>query len=255
MDWESATPVHKANRGIPVILPNSKSNCESCNACEDICPTRAIQKINDSRLLFDYGKCIQCGVCVHVCPQEKIINSGFTYVFALEREDLVTEYNQNRMIPKEAKEVSKDVSTFRKFTNGKGFTYREVAAAGNNTVESELNASFNAVFDSEHLGIRAVASPKHADLIVTSGPIGKNMEAPLAKAFKVMGEPKWIVACGTESVSGGLFSQGKVPKAPSLFIGGDPPRPDVILQAFRTFLGRFSFHFQEALHKYLESLK
>ncbi|TGL75597.1 4Fe-4S dicluster domain-containing protein [Leptospira jelokensis] len=257
MDFDSAVFVHPNQRGIPTPTKAMLSGCGSCKLCEIECPTKAIERKGEGELLIDYGKCLQCGQCVTICPDVKLANSGFTYVIALHREEFYTHY-KNGVLEKSPNlplTLSENQKRFRNLTQKRGFLYREVAAGGNNTVESELNASFNSVFDSEREGIRCVASPKHADAIVFSGPVSQNMAAPLETAWDVMSEPKALIACGTEAVSGGLFPKGKLPQDPDLYISGDPPRPDVILQGFRLLLGRFSFQFQEALHKFLESEK
>ena len=255
MDWDNAALVHPKNRGIPTPTKKMLGGCNECASCITSCPTMAIEKKSNTLIQFDYGACIQCGECVSHCPDQKLKNSGFNYVFSKHRDDLVVNYEAGALVWKDTTEDSDNHKQFQKLTKSNGFLYREVAAGGNNSAECELNASFNSVFDSEREGVRCVASPKHADAIVYSGPISKNMEGPLNDAFAVIAEPKALIACGTEAISGGLFKLGKQPKVPDLFIGGDPPRPDVILQAFRYLMGRFSFSFQEALHKFLQSEK
>ncbi|MCW7482411.1 NADH-quinone oxidoreductase subunit B family protein [Leptospira kanakyensis] len=254
LNFNTTSPVHPTSRGIPVPTVKLKEGSKSLSVSAEVCPTKAIRIVSETEVQFDYGKCLQCGLCTE-CSDGKLRNSGFIYTFALSRDELKVTYISGRMekvsdlpFPLTANQLK-----FRELTKKRGFLYREVAAAGNNTVESELNASFNSVFDSEREGVRCVASPKHADAIVFSGPVGKNMVAPLETAWEVIAEPKALIACGTEAVSGGLFPMGKRPAEPDLYISGDPPRPDVILQGFRLLMGRFSFRFQEALHKILEN--
>ncbi|MCU0824989.1 MAG: 4Fe-4S binding protein [Leptospira sp.] len=258
LDFSKLNPIHPVNRGIPVVNPKSKTSCGECKECVDVCPTQVIQKSDNEVLEFDYGKCLQCGICVAYCPSETLINSGFTFTFGFKKEELQITYKEGQFFS-DAKNTSRDVPKsildFRQLTNGKGFTYREVSTSGNNSVEAELGASFNSVFDSEGLGIRVVASPKHADAILFSGPVPTRMIQPLQKAFSVTPDPKILIACGTEAVSGGIYEMGERPKEPDLWIAGDPPRPDVILSAFLLALGRISFHFKEELHKFLETLK
>ncbi|TGN17881.1 hydrogenase-4 subunit G [Leptospira idonii] len=250
MNWKKTSPVHAKNRGIPVPTSKMKDGCGSCRACETDCPIGSMKVISETELEIDYGACIQCGVCVSNCDG-KLKDSGFVYVFSKHRSALKVKFTNGEFVPEPEPEDSPEMKEFRNLTYKRGFLYREVAAAGNNSVECELNASFNSVFDSEREGVRCVASPKHADAVVFSGPVSKNMEGPLADAFSVIASPKALIACGTEAVSGGMFPMGKRPKEPDLFIAGDPPRPDVVIQAFRYLMGRFSFSFQEALHKYM----
>lgn len=255
LNFNTASPVHPTSRGIPVPTTKLQEGSASLARSAEVCPTKAIRIVSDSEVQFDYGRCLQCGICTEN-SDGKLRDSGFIYTFALSREELKVTYKFGRMekVSHLPFPLTENQKRFQELTKKRGFLYREVAAAGNNTVESELNASFNSVFDSEREGVRCVASPKHADAIVFSGPVGRNMAAPLATAWEVIAEPKALIACGTEAVSGGLFPQGKLPKEPDLFISGDPPRPDVILQGFRLLMGRFSFRFQEALHKILENV-
>lgn len=255
MNWEKASPVHPKNRGIPTPTKKMAEGCNGCNICESACPVSAIKVESKEKISFDYGACIQCGECVLQCPDEKLVNSGFIYVFSKHRDSLKVSYTNGSFQPEAKKTDTENHKLFEKMTRTNGFLYREVAAAGNNSGECELNASFNSVFDSEREGVRNVASPKHADAVVYTGPISEHMAGPLADALAVIAQPKALIACGSEAVSGGLFPMGTRPKEPDLFIAGDPPRPDVSIQAFRYLMGRFSFSFQEALHKILQAEK
>jgi Ni,Fe-hydrogenase III small subunit/ferredoxin len=254
-DFDKLSPVNKNARGIPVPTRNmALTGCANCKGCETSCPTKAIQIKSSQEISFDYGACLQCGICVSSCPSDKLENSNFIYTFSRDRKELVIEYNKADFVPKEFSLTENQVA-FQKLTKGKGFNYREVAASGNNSVECELNASFNNVFDSEGQQIRSVASPKHADAIVFSGPVGENMVKPLQIAWDTMPEPKALIAAGTEAIMGGVFIEGAKPKNPDLFIAGDPPRPDVLLQAFRYLMGVFNFSFQKELKKRIQELR
>lgn len=248
MDFEKASSVHSKARGIPIVV---QENCSECKLCENSCPTKAIQVKSREKIQFDYGACLQCGLCVEICEDKTLQNSGLNYVFSFHREELIIEYEKGDFTPKEYN-IPENVKIFQDLTKKKGFNYREVAASGNNAVEYELGASFNNVFDSEGQMVRSVASPKHADAILYSGPVGKNMESPLNTAWECTTEPKVLIACGTEAISGGVYKLGKLPKTPDLFIAGDPPRPDVVLQAFRYLRGLFSFAFQKEVKNLLK---
>lgn len=254
LNYNKAIPTNANARGIPVPLKGKEANCSKCKECEVLCPTKAITVKSDREISFDYGRCLHCGLCADVCPDKVLENSGFVYVMAFNKDEFKINYKEGEFTPQDFP-IPENVTKFQKLTGKKGFTYREIAAGGNNTVECELNASFNNVFDSEGMQARSVASPKHADAIVFSGPVSKNMAVPLAIAWDCMPEPKALIANGTEAISGGLFEQGELPKTPDLFIGGDPPRPDIMINAYRMLMGVFKFSFQKALKKFIQGEK
>nr|PJZ93461.1 hydrogenase-4 subunit G [Leptospira ellisii] len=254
MNYRKISFVNPNARGIPVPVLASNESCLSCKSCEQVCPTHSLKVLSKDKISFDYGACLQCGKCSEVCSDGKIVDSGFVHVYSTDRDALRVTYTNG--IPDEKPEtITEEVKRFRDVTRKTGFQFREVAASGNNTTEAEINASFNALFDSEASRIRVVASPKHADALVYSGPVGPNMEGPLDTAWETMPSPKALVACGSEAVSGGLFKLGKLPKEPDLFIGGDPPRPDVIVSAFRYLMGTGEFSFRAELFKLVQNIR
>ncbi|MFB5651423.1 hydrogenase-4 subunit G [Leptospira wolffii] len=248
LNFEKLSVSNPNARGIPIPNPK-KGSFHLDKSVEKICPTGGLKVTSNKEVTFDYGACLQCGHCVEAAP-DQLENSGFIHVYSVDREALKVRYIDG--VPQGYEEnISEEVEQFRKITKNTGFQFREVAASGNNATEAEINASFNAVFDSEASMVRVVASPKHADAVVYAGPVGPNMEIPLQVAWDTMPGPKALIAAGTEAVSGGLFQRGKLPKEPDLFIGGDPPRPDVLISAFRYLMGRRKFSFREELSKFI----
>ena len=255
LDFEKAAPINQNARGLPAPVNfKENSNCSTCKECSTNCPTKAISIRTDKQIEFDYGKCLHCGICSDICPEGIIVDTNFIYVFGMDREELKITFENGSFQPKTF-EKSNNVLSFQNITKRNGMKYREVAAAGNNSVECELNASFNNFFDSEGNQITSVASPKHADAIVYSGPVSENMEIPLQIAWDCMPEPKALIACGTEAVSGGIFPQGKLPDTPTLYISGDPPRPDVFINALRFLMGKREFSFQNKFFERYNELK
>jgi Ni,Fe-hydrogenase III small subunit/ferredoxin len=225
-------------RGIPIPVVTPMSNCTQCKKCEEICPTSAIKIQNKTQVQIDYSKCTQCGYCSKICPDQTMQNSQITHLYGFHKDEFIFSFHEKGVDTTYPKMPSQNVADFRTLTNEKGFTYREVAAGGNNSSEYELNASFNNVFDSESEGIRVVSSPKHGDAVVFTGPVSKHMEDPLQTAWDCTTSPKVLIALGTEATSGGLFKQGRLPQTPDFYILGDPPRPDVMIQGFRFLLGK-----------------
>jgi Ni,Fe-hydrogenase III small subunit len=119
---------------------------------------------------------------------------------------------------------------------GKSLKLRQVSAGGDNSCEMELNASNNVQFDMSRFGIDFVASPRHADGIVISGPITENMAIPLQICYDAIPEPKIIVLVGTDAISGGILGNSAaidrsfLDKYPvDLYIPGNPAHPLTII--------------------------
>ena len=113
---------------------------------------------------------------------------------------------------------------------------RQVSAAGDNSAELELNAAGNVNFDISRFGIEFVASPRHADGIVITGPVSENMAAPLQICYDAVPDPKIIIVCGVDAISGGIFSGSSALNRKfleknkiDLYIPGNPPHPLTII--------------------------
>jgi Ni,Fe-hydrogenase III small subunit len=115
---------------------------------------------------------------------------------------------------------------------GRSLSIREVDAGSCNGCELEINALSNAFYDLERFGLRFVASPRHADVLLVTGPVTKNMREALERTYNAMPNPKWVVAVGDCAVDGGLFAEsyavagGVSAVIPvDLHIRGCPPNP------------------------------
>ncbi|HNH09791.1 MAG TPA: 4Fe-4S dicluster domain-containing protein, partial [Leptospiraceae bacterium] len=117
MDLDKASPVNKNARGIPVPV---KSGCSACRDCENLCPTKAVRIISENRIEFNYGSCLQCGICTEVCSDSVLKNSGFNYVFALNRDDLTVCFTEGEFTPAES-EIPDNVKIFRELSGKRGF--------------------------------------------------------------------------------------------------------------------------------------
>src|SRR5690348_16593226 len=130
-------------------------------------------------------------------------------------------------------ELAKNVDRAARRRLGRSLSIREVDAGSCNGCELEIHALNNAIYDLERFGLRFVASPRHADVLLVTGPVTKNMREALERTYRAMPEPKWVVAVGDCAVSGGLFAtsyaveggiKGILPVAVS--IPGCPPTPE-----------------------------
>ena len=130
---------------------------------------------------------------------------------------------------------------------GRSLSIREVDAGSCNGCELEIHALNNAFYDLERFGLRFVASPRHADVLLVTGPVTKNMREALERTYNATPDPKWVVAVGDCAVDGGIFSgsyaieggvSGVVPV--DLHIRGCPPRPALLLKGLLALLEKQS---------------
>jgi Ni,Fe-hydrogenase III small subunit len=126
---------------------------------------------------------------------------------------------------------------------GRSLAIREVDAGSCNGCELEIHALNNAFYDLERFGLRFVASPRHADVLMVTGPVTKNMREALARTYNATPDPKWVVAVGDCAADGGVFSgsyavvggvSNVVPVA--LHVRGCPPRPVQLLRGLLALL-------------------
>src|SRR6185437_787141 len=126
---------------------------------------------------------------------------------------------------------------------GRSLSIREVDAGSCNGCELEIHALNNAVYDLERFGLHFVASPRHADVLLVTGPVTRNMREALARTYQATPDPKWVVAVGDCARDGGLFSgsyavvggvSAVVPV--DLHIRGCPPTPLQLLQGLLALL-------------------
>ena len=174
-------PMREAFRGLPLLKNNL---CNNCKQCENVCPTGAL---NLNPLKIDLGKCTLCGACKNICQNKAIDFSNYYKLASDKREKLIiTEEMSKEEYSKIAIEVRKEIHSIF----NRSIKFRQVSAGGCNGCEMELNAAGNANFDMGRFGIDFVASPRHADGIVITGPITKNMAYALEDCYKSTPDPK-----------------------------------------------------------------
>ena len=211
-------------------LPTIKCDCKDCKICEEVCPTGGIKNGE-----IDLGKCTFCCECERVCPNQSVKFTTNNRMCATSREDLLTNGALN---PAKVKAEIK-----KRF--GRSLKLRQVSAGGCNACEMELNACSNANFDIGRYGIEFVASPRHADGIVITGPISKNMAKAVEETYNAIAEPKIIIVVGACAISGGIYQNStEIDRSffekhqPDLYIPGCPAHPLVIINAILDYLGK-----------------
>ena len=211
-------------RGRPEI---SKTKVDE-QALADLCPLNAI---TSNPVRIDLGKCAFCGECAITFP-EKISFTTDYKISSNKREHLIVVEGDNSQIKIDIEAISPLI----KKTFSKSLKLRQVSAGGDNSCEWELGACGNANFDMGRFGIEFVASPRHADGIVVTGPISENMAEPLKIAYDATPDPKIFILCGVDAISGGIFADSKALNRSilkdikvDLYIPGNPPHPLTVI--------------------------
>jgi len=221
-------------RGLPTV---DRSQCPAgCEACVDACPTEAIA-INGS-LQIDLGRCLFCPQCAIACPQGAL---RFTREYRLATSDRSSLVLNNGESLKLAHRLAGDLHRIL----GRSLKLRQVSAGGCNGCEADVNVLNTVVFDLGRFGIQFVASPRHADGLLITGPVTRNMHLALEKTYAAVPEPKIVIAVGACAISGGPFRDrpevlnGTSAVVPvDLFIPGCPPHPITILDGLLRLVGR-----------------
>ncbi len=211
-------------RGRPVIR-RGKADDRKIAA---ICPVGAI---GTGPLSIDMGKCVFCGECSFAFP-EKISFTPDHLISANIREKLIVKEGDELPVKVDRAVVRKEI----KKICGRSMKLREISAAGDNSAEWEMNACGNVQFDMSRFGIEFVASPKHADGIVITGPVSENMAEAILICHEATADPQIIILAGTDAISGGIFSGSSALKREfieknriDLYIPGNPPHPLTVI--------------------------
>lgn len=222
-------------RGRPSI---KQASCpQGCSDCEQDCPTQAVTR-EDNGPQIDMGKCLFCGQCAELCPEQAI---GFTSDYRLaaaRRADLWVN-------SKQGKEMAAALNDTAQRLFKRSFRLRQVSAGGCNACEADANVLGTLLYDMGRFGIEFVASPRHADALLVTGPVTRNMELGLKKTWNAMPEPRLVIAAGACAINGGPFA-GNPQVAGStealipvdLYVPGCPPHPYTLLDGMLRMLGR-----------------
>jgi len=188
-------PVSERFRGLPVISDDITEN--EVKMVSAMCPVNAIDRQSGA---IDLGKCVFCNECALLLPGKIRFTNDYR-IATNKREDLLIRPGQTGILRIDETVVRKDVRRLFK----RALKLREVSAGGDNSCEMELAATGNVNFDVGRYGIEFVASPRHADGIVITGPVTENMAKALEICYDAVPSPKVIILAGTDAISGGIF--------------------------------------------------
>jgi len=267
-----ATPpeVSRRARGKPEIDWASWKDARPAAA---VCPTGAIsyEDVNGQRAArLDLAKCTFCGLCADVEPairmsreiecatrrRDALIVSARYELKADGTHDRMLEppssHDRQRfeMSPTERESleaVGRQIGGRAARMFGRSLHIREVDAGSCNGCEVEINGLNSPIYDAERFGIHFVASPRHADMLLVTGPVTRNMELALRKTYDATPEPRLVVAVGACGCSGGIFGKnyatcgGVDSVVPvDVYIPGCPPNPHALLHGILLAMGRIS---------------
>ena len=222
-------------RGRPIF---DAAQCpEGCRACAEQCPTTAL-RITEGQIQLDLGRCLFCSDCAEACPTGAIRYAREYRLAVRQRGDLCV--------------GSKDEPTLAAALDGqllkilgRSLRLRVVSAGGCNACEADVNVLTTIGWDLGRFGIDFVASPRHADGLLITGPVTRNMRAALQETYAAVPAPKIVVAVGACAIAGGPYldhpevQNGAASVVPvDLFIPGCPPHPLTILDGLLRLLGR-----------------
>jgi len=265
-----ATPPEVSNRarGRPEI---DWANWKDARPATAICPTGAIsyeERTERRTVRLDMAKCIFCGLCAEVDKAIRMTNN--CECAARRRDDLVSSASYSlqsdgtheRMVagpstsqapPGEQwpargaslEAIGQQIKARAAKILGRSLHIREVDAGSCNGCEIEIVNLNSPVYDLERFGIHFVASPRHADMLLVTGPVTRNMELALKKTYEATPEPRLVVAVGACGCSGGIFgvnyaTRGGVDQVipVDVYIPGCPPNPHALLQGILVAIGR-----------------
>ena len=233
-------------RGAPRVQPGAVM---ATLPPPSVCPSGAIAG-GPSRYAIDRARCLYCGFCAEASLDGAIALGRQVELGARKRESLVVEVEsdaEGRAVPLPAPPPAEEVAEGIRGTLGRSLQLRHLDSGSCNACDWELTALLNPVYDVRRLGIDFVASPRHADGVIVTGPMTRNLELAARRTYAAVPEPRVVIAVGACASSGGIVGRGYASAGGvaevlpvDVFIPGCPPRPEAIIFGILLAVGRVS---------------
>ena len=225
---------------LPLVQPSQPiwdaPRCDLNGACATACPTGAITV--GTSFALDRAACISCGRCIEACGPQALA-AGITF-------DPPQESRAALLVPTSVPtNAGSELRERARRILGRSLQVRHLDAGSCNGCDSEISATTNAVHDLQRFGIDFVASPRHADVLLVTGTMTRNLEIAARMTYDAMADPRLVVAVGACATSGAPFAPGYASGGGAetvlpidILIPGCPPRPEAIIQGLLLAVGR-----------------
>lgn len=211
------------------VVVNNKA-CKDCRVCAEVCPTKAIE-ILGNEMRIHHKSCIFCGRCVQHCELSQIKHTN--------------RYKLATMADSEAANTGKLLKERIKSIFDRSLHVRHVDVGSCNACDFEMNALTNPIYDVQQYGIDFVASPRHADMLMVTGVVTRNLTQALRMTYEAVAAPKLVMAVGACAASGKVLGspyalRGAVDELVpvDIYVPGCPPRPQALLYGLLTAMNK-----------------
>jgi Ni,Fe-hydrogenase III small subunit/NAD-dependent dihydropyrimidine dehydrogenase PreA subunit len=216
------------------LLDRAALDRDQAARCVAACLPGALSLDEHGRISLDSSRCIGCGLCVEACDGAGVTLDS-SYELAVD--------SRRRLSP----QAAPDAPGRGRVLGGpfrRSLHIRHVDTGSDGAIEQELTALLNPYYDMQRLGLFFTASPRHADVLLVTGPVTRPMLEPLRRTYEAMPEPRIVIAAGTDACSGGIWTEPEVMGGVDrvlpvdVYVPGDPPSPIALLHALLLARGR-----------------